>query len=263
MCYNKNSETKEACKEEIMFNLFLVLLLNVRRAPYVFPKMRRMAYHPEKYSTQERYEYAVHLIHLMKNSIHITTKAYGLENLPQEGGYIIYPNHQGKYDVLGIMDSHDKPLSIVLDKFKSHTVLIREFVDLLQAKRLEKNNPRQGILIINQVAKEISEGKRYILFPEGGYTFNNKNRMSEFKAGSFKIALKSKAPIVPVALIDSYKVYNSFHIGPITTYVYYLEPIYYEEYMNLKSHEIATMVHDRIEAKIAEELAKRDANKNA
>ena len=62
-------------------------------------------------------------------------------------------------------------------------------------------------------------------FPEGGYRFNNKNKVCDFKAGSFKIALKSHAPIVPIALIDSYKVFNSFHIGPITTYVHYLNPI--------------------------------------
>lgn len=76
-----------------------------------------------------------------------------------------------------------------------------------------KDNPRQGITIINQVAKEVAAGKKYILFPEGGYRFNNKNKVCDFKAGSFKIALKSHAPIVPIALIDSYKVFNSFHIS--------------------------------------------------
>ena len=37
-------------------------------------------------------------------------------------------------------------LSFVMDKQKSHTMLVREFVDLVQAKRLEKDNPRQGLL---------------------------------------------------------------------------------------------------------------------
>ena len=128
----------------------------------------------------------------------------------------------------------------------------REFCDLVQAKRLEKDNPRQGITIINQVAKEVEAGRRYILFPEGGYKFNNRNKVCDFKAGSFKIALKSKAPIVPIALIDSYKVFNSFHCGPITTYVYYLDPIYYDEYKNMKTHEIAALVKQRIEEKVNE-----------
>ena len=64
--------------------------------------------------------------------------------------------------------------------------------------------------------------------------------------------MKSKTPIIPIALIDSYKVFNSFHIGPITTYVHYLEPIYYEEYKNMKTQEIASLVKQRIEEKIRE-----------
>ena len=137
-----------------------------------------------------------------------------------------------------------------MDKKKSNTILVREFVDLVQGKRLEKDNPRQGIHIINDVAKEVQAGKRYVLFPEGGYEFNNRNKVCDFKAGSFKIALKSKAPIVPIALIDSYKVFNSFHFGPITTYVYYLNPIPYEEYKDLNTTELAALVKGRIQDRI-------------
>ena len=182
----------------------------------------------------------------------IKTVATGIENLPKEGGYIMYPNHQGKYDVLGIMYTHKSPCSFVMDTKKSHTMLVREFCDLVQAKRLEKDNPRQGINIINEVAEDVAAGKKYILFPEGGYKFNNRNKVYNFKAGSFKIALKSKAPIVPIALVDSYKVFNSFHLGPITTYVHYLEPIYYDEYKDMKSHGLAEYVKKKIQDKITE-----------
>lgn len=235
-----------------MFKLFYVIFMNFRRAPYMVPKMRYSANHPEKYTEAQRYSLVHHVIYLMNKTGKITTKAYGLENLPKEGGYMMYPNHQGKYDVLGIMYTHKEPCTFVMDKMKSNTMLVREFVDLVQGKRLEKDNPRQGLTIINQVAKEVAEGRKYILFPEGGYKFNNKNKVCDFKAGSFKIALKSKTPIIPIALIDSYKVFNSFHIGPITTYVHYLEPIYYEEYKNMKTQEIANLVKKRIEEKIRE-----------
>ena len=95
---------------------------------------------------------------------------------------------------------------------------------------------------------------RDILFPEGGYEFNNRNKVYDFKAGSFKIALKTKAPIVPVALIDSYRVFNSAWLGPVTTQVHYLKPITYEEYKGMKTQEIAAMVKDRISEKISSVL---------
>ena len=238
-----------------MLKLIYVILMNLHRAPYMIPKMRNRADHPEKYTEEQRYALVHHVIYLMNKTGKITTEAYGLENLPQEGGYMMYPNHQGKYDVLGIMYTHKKPCSFVMDKNKSHTILVREFCDLVQGKRLEKDNPRQGITIINQVADDVAAGKRYILFPEGGYKFNNKNKVCDFKAGSFKIALKSKAPIIPISLIDSYKVFNSFHVGPLTTQVHYLKPIMYEEYKDLKTQEIAELVKQRIQEKIDEVLA--------
>lgn len=238
-----------------MLKLIYVILMNLHRAPYMIPKMRNRADHPEKYTEEQRYALVHHVIYLMNKTGKITTEAYGLENLPQEGGYMMYPNHQGKYDVLGIMYTHKKPCSFVMDKNKSHTILVREFCDLVQGKRLEEDNPRQGITIINQVADDVAAGKRYILFPEGGYKFNNKNKVCDFKAGSFKIALKSKAPIIPIALIDSYKVFNSFHVGPLTTQVHYLKPIMYEEYKDLKTQEIAELVKQRIQEKIDEVLA--------
>lgn len=230
-----------------MLRFIYVIIMNLFRAPYVIPKMRKEAAHPERYTEEERYNLVKYVIRLMKLSGKVHTKAYGIENLPAEGGYIMYPNHQGKYDALGIIYTHKAPCSVVMDKSKSNTILVKEFIDLVQGKRLEKDNVRQALTIINEVAEDVKKGKRYILFPEGGYEFNNKNKVAAFKAGSFKSAIKSKAPVVPVALIDPYKVFNSFSIGKVTTQVHYLKPIFYEEYKNMKSGEIALLVQERIE----------------
>lgn len=158
----------------------------------------------------------------------------------------MYPNHQGKYDALGIISTHSKPCSFVMDKVKSKMVLVNEIVDLVQAKRLDRRDVRQAITVLNEVAEEVKAGRKFIIFPEGEYVFNNKNKMMPFKAGCFKCALKSKVPIVPVALIDSYKVFNSYTLGRVTTQVHYLKPLFYEEYRNLKTIEIAKIVQARI-----------------
>jgi 1-acyl-sn-glycerol-3-phosphate acyltransferase len=241
-----------------MIKFIYVILMNLFRAPYMIPKMRKEADHPEKYSVEERYELARHVIRLMKLTGGIHTKAFGKENLPQEGGYMMYPNHQGKYDALGIVYTHRLPCSIVMDKAKANTILVSEFLDLLEGKRLDKKDVRQALTVINEVSEEVKNGRRYVLFPEGGYDFNNRNHVCDFKAGSFKIALKSHAPIIPVALIDSYKVFNSFTLGPVTTEVHYLTPITYDEYGKMKTQEIATLVRDRIQEKIDEVLSSRN-----
>ena len=130
----------------------------------MIPNRRKEADHPEKYSEEERYELARYAIHLMKMTGAIHTKAYGTEKLPETGGYMMYPNHQGKYDALGIIDTHEKTCSLVMDKAKSRTILVSEFVDLLGGKRLDKKDVRQALTIINDVSQEVKAGKRYILF---------------------------------------------------------------------------------------------------
>lgn len=237
-----------------MIRFLYVIFMNLFRAPYMITRMRYEADHVDKFSEAERYNLARHVIYLMQKTGKITTVCYGLENLPQEGGYIMYPNHQGKYDALGIMISHPSPCSLVMDEKKSHTILVSEFVDLCQGKRLKKDDVRQALRIINDVAKEVMEGKRYILFPEGGYEFRTGNWVRDFKPGSFKCAIKAKAPIVPVVVIDSYKAFNSLTLGKINTQVHFLKPLYYDEYKGMKTQQMAALVKTRIEEKMNEVL---------
>ena len=210
-----------------------------------------MGRHLEKYSQEVRYAYGQYVIKLMRQTGMIRTKVFGTENLPEEGGYMMYPNHQGKYDAYGIISVHEKPCSFVMDKAKSYKLFISQALEMLQGKRLDKEDMRQALTIINEVAEEVKKGARYILFPEGKYE-DNKNTLQEFKSGCFKIALKSKAPVVPVALIDSYKVFDSNHIGPVDTQVHFLEPIFYEEYKGMKTPQLADLVRSRIQEKIDE-----------
>ena len=70
------------------------------------------------------------------------------------------------------------------------------------------------------------------------------------KGGSFKSATKARCPIVPVALIDSFRPFDEKSIKPVTVHVYYLPPIPYEEYKDMNTTEIAETVKARIEEAI-------------
>lgn len=63
-----------------MLKLFFVIFANFHRAPYIVPKMRYMADHPQKYSEAERYDMMRHCIDLMnksgKDCIEITCSYY-------------------------------------------------------------------------------------------------------------------------------------------------------------------------------------------
>ena len=111
--------------------------------------------------------------------------------------------------------------------------------------------------MILQIADEVKNGRRYIVFPEGGYD-HNKNELQDFMAGSFKCATKAKAPIVPVAIIDSYKPFGVNSLRKVKTQVHFLAPIFYEEYGKMTTAEIAEMVKGRISSTIDRQLNRRE-----
>ena len=236
-----------------MLRFIQVIVYNLTRI-YMIPKIAYKAKHAEKYSEEECYEYARLAIRRMMKAGHITTKRFGVENLPKEGGYMMFPNHQGKYDALGIMYAHDAPCSVVMDDAKSHQLLVSQFVDLVHGKRLVKNDLRRSVSIIKELAEDTRNGRKFIIFPEGGYCHNH-NTLGEFKPGCFKSAMKAKVPIIPVALIDSYKVFEEWSLKKVETQVHFLKAIPFEEYREMTTVEIAALVKERINNKISEVLS--------
>ena len=239
-----------------MLRYYYTIIINLIRLLEAIKTMNDMIEksnkHPEEYVEEYNYGYVKYIIDVMKKTGKIETEVYGTENLPKEGGYMMYPNHEGKWDVYGLMSVHKYPCSFVMDIKKSNRIFIKQLVDMLKGKRLSKTDNRQAMTIINEVAKEVEAGRKYILFPEGDFDKNKKNSLWDFKAGCFKISLKSKTPIIPVVLYDSHVPYNTMKLGKVTTQVHYLKAITYEEYKDMNTHQIAELVKSRIENKIKE-----------
>ena len=236
-----------------MWRMKYTITVNLPRLPKILETMHRMADRPDLYSEQEAYDYVRGtVVGLMKKTGYIRTEGFGLENLPKEGGYVLYPNHQGKYDGYSIISCHEKPLTAVMDREMSYCVLIDEIIESLRGKRLDIRDVRQGLKIINAVAEEVKQGRRYIIFPEGAYDDRKHNTLWDFKLGCFKAATKASVPIVPVALVDSYKAYNSWTPFPVKTQVHFLQPLYPEEYRDMNTTQISAVVKTRIGEKLAQ-----------
>ena len=234
-----------------MLRLVWVIGISLPFIIYYFFRLVYVEQHPEKFTEESRYAIARNMINQAMRNAFIHTKGYGMEKLPSEGGYILYPNHQGKYDVLGIIHVHDSPCSIVIDEKRSHLPLANEVTRLLKGVRLNRDDMKAQVDGIMRIADEVKQGRRYILFAEGGYTFNE-NHLQEFHAGAFKCALKAGCPIVPVVLVDSYVPFGRNGLQPVFTQVHFLDPIPYEAYKDCRTSEIASMVKQRIQEKLDE-----------
>ena len=224
--------------------------------PYWFPKLVHMS-KSDKYTWKEKYDFLRQITVAANRAGRVTIDAHGEENLPEKDGYILYPNHQGMFDALAIMESDPHPFSIVMKKEVKDIFFLKQVFAMVGAIPIDREDVRQSMQVILQVAKEVSEGRNFIIFAEGTRSRNG-NELLPFKGGSFKSAMRAKAPIVPVALIDSYVHFDRNTIRKTTVQVHFLKPICYEEYKNMKSTEIAEEVRSRIEKTIKENIKKEN-----
>lgn len=229
-----------------MLRFYYVILISLPLIIYYLIMAEHYANHREQYNEKQCYDLAQKMVRRMKENARIKTISYGEENLPSEGGYIMYSNHQGRYDALGIISAHEKPCSVVMDSERSQIVLAKQFVDLLEGVRMSKTDIKQQVRASMDVRRGVEQGKRYIYFPEGKYERNG-NKLQEFRPGAFNCAKKARAPIVPVAIYDSHIPFDFNSLRKVTTQVYFLDPIYYDEYEDKTTQEISEMVKVRIE----------------
>ena len=242
-----------------MLRFVYVIVCRVFSIMYFVPKMSYYAAHPEKYSEEECYRLAQDIIEKVRHTSRVTTEYHGLENIPEENGYIMFSNHQGKYDAIGIMAGHKKPCTVLMDKKRSNMFIAKQFIDLLNGQRIERNAPRQQIRVLSAITAEVKAGRNYLIFPEGGYGKKRDNSLGEFKYGCFYCAIKSKCPIVPVTIIDSYKPFGINSLKKVKTKVIFLPPIPYEEYVGLKAPTVCELVKKRIQAEIDRQENKKSA----
>ena len=238
-----------------MLRLCYVVAVSLPFIAYYICKAHFIERHGGNFTEERRYRMARRCIKIMMRHGRIETESTGQEYLPEEGGYVMYSNHQGKYDTLGIMISHPKPCTIVMDYNRSQLPIVDAFIDLVNGKRLDKSDMKSQVRTILEIAEEVKKGRRYIVFPEGGYD-HNKNDLQAFLPGSFKCATRVKAPIVPVAIIDSYKPFGINSLRKVKTQVHFLPPIRFEEYGSMTTAEIAEMVKSRIAEEIHARLSR-------
>jgi len=236
-----------------MWRLKYSIIVNIPKLYYILESMHRMADRQDLYSEQETYDYVREkLVGLLNKSAHIRTECYGTENLPEEGGYVLYPNHQGVYDGCSIITAHEKALTGTMEREASYTLILDDMVKALRGKRLDLQEKNQVQEVMEAVTEEVKQGRRYCIFPEGGYNDEKRNTLWEFNPVCFEAAVKAGAPIVPVALVDSYKVCNSGTVLPVKPQVHFLKPLCWEEYRDMDNAKIAAEVKGRIQQKLTE-----------
>jgi len=149
------------------------------------------------------------------------TRFLGLEHVPTSGPLIVATNHMSYIDIPLLFVNPARPdiTALVTTKYQRHFV-ISWFVNVGQAIWINRDIADfTAIRAANQV---LQEGKSLGISPEG--TRSHTGQLQPGKPGILLLALKSKAPIVPVAIYGTEHVFTraftlqrprlTVHFGP-------------------------------------------------
>jgi 1-acyl-sn-glycerol-3-phosphate acyltransferase len=152
-------------------------------------------------------------------------KVTGEENIPAEGPVLYVSNHQSNFDVPILIGFIDRPKAFMSKVEVVKIPMVSSWMRQMRCVFMDRKDARQSVAAVNEAVQNLKRGYSMVIFPEG--TRSGGDEMGEFKAGSFKLAVKSGVPIVPVSISGSYKIMGkkSLIIRPAQVNVHISEPV--------------------------------------
>lgn len=158
----------------------------------------------------------------------VKIKMTGQENIPEGQPCVFVANHRSLFDFFFLLLMPNGPMPLVAKIEIQKVPLIRQWMELLHCMFIDRQDARQSMKILGEAQNLVEQGYNVGIFPEGTRYKGEEGGMGEFLSGSFRVAVKTGAPIVPVAVFNSRAIMESKkHLGVYATdvEVHILPPI--------------------------------------
>jgi len=178
--------------------------------------------------------FCVKNIGLLLFRIFLRLEIQGQENIPKDGPMLLACNHISLLDppVVGAACTRNVHWMAKEELFVPVLGTIYRWLGAFPVKRgaADRNAIKHGI--------EIMENNEVLaIFPEG--TRSKTGELGEFHAGSFKIATKTQCPIVIANITNVMDIKKRFLFKITNTKIYFLKTLYYEDYKDMNTQELA------------------------
>lgn len=171
-----------------------------------------------------------HIPHWSRKILKITgvsLSVEGLENIPKDGPCVFVANHRSYYDIPLLLAGLDQPYGLLAKEELAKIPLLNRWMKLLGCVFVLRDDMRAAIEALNEATAVVEQGKSFIIFPEGTRYKGEEGGIGEFKGGAFRIAVKTGAPVVPVAIIGARALFENRgnRCTPGTVHIRVLPPI--------------------------------------
>lgn len=127
-----------------------------------------------------------------------TVEVRGIENIPQSANFVMIGNHQGNMDIPLLLGYVPKSIAFISKIEILKVPILSDWMKYMQCVFIDRKDRRQSVEAMAKAVETVKRGYPLVIFPEG--TRSRGNPVAEFKAGSFKLAYRSQAPIVPFTI---------------------------------------------------------------
>ena len=203
------------------------------------------------------------LIHLYVDAIltvaRVKIKTRGLEQLPKDGRFLLVSNHRDNIDPAFLLTCfRKKQLAFISKQEVRGFFLVGKVMHKLLCQPINRENDREALKTILNCVQIIKEDKASVaVFPEG-YIYDDR-KLHHFRHGVFKIATKTKVPIVVCTLRGTHEVLpKAFKLKPSQVEVRLLQVLYPEEYEGLTTVELSERVYEVMAADLGPELVSEE-----
>ena len=190
------------------------------------------------------------LIGLLRVRIHAT----GLEKTPKEGRFLLVCNHLFDADpgILLHCFPHSQ-LAFISKKENKDLPFVGKIMHKILCQLLDREDDRQALRVILKCVELLKLDKCSIaVFPEGYCSRDGK--FQNFRPGVFKIALKTKVPIVVCTLRNTKPIVkNGLRGKPTDVELRLLDVVMPERYEGMKTTQLSAMIHEMMAADLGED----------
>lgn len=138
-------------------------------------------------------------------SVMLRIRGEGMENVPAEGGALIVSNHRNPViDPGSIAYLVERPINFVAASVAFALPGVGQLFKAVGARPMDVMGGERSKENLQDAVDLIEDGELVGVFPEGVHTIAHPHSVSKirnFRTGFARIALKARAPLIPVAVI--------------------------------------------------------------
>ena len=172
----------------------------------------------------------------------------GLENVPKDRAVMFVGNHRSFFDIVINYSILPPLMGFIAKKEIKKVPILAGWMKRMHCLFLDRQNIKEGMKTIIAGTEKLKNGISIFIYPEGTRAKTD-DAMIEFKEGSFKMAEKSGAPIVPVAINNSSACFEDHfpRIKKAHVIIEYGKPIETSELSKEEKKHLGAHVHDIVQ----------------